>query len=99
MAKRKKRAERSQPAFDYKADDPAFELGLSEDGGQIQNSNSVAYTLLRNIGSGIDDPAQRNGWVDRFPGWGRNLLDPNYRPYKFPVTAVEDSRLHQESSP
>src|SRR4029079_15853950 len=32
--------------FDYKADDPAFESGVSASGGQIQNSNSVAYTLL-----------------------------------------------------
>ena len=29
--------------FDYKAHDPSYELGT--DGGEIQNSNSVTFTL------------------------------------------------------
>ena len=85
--------------FDYKADDPAFELGLSRSGGQIQNSNSVAYTLLRRMISGRDDPVAQQGWQAKFPGWGRDLLDPKYRPYRYPVTAVEDPNLRQGSSP
>ena len=86
--------------FDYKADDPAFESGVSASGGQIQNSNSVAYTLLRRMASNSkDDPVAQQGWQDKFPGWGRDLLDPKYRPYRYPVTAVEDPSLRQGSSP
>ncbi|MBN9488622.1 MAG: hypothetical protein J0H44_15400 [Alphaproteobacteria bacterium] len=86
--------------FDYKADDPAFEFGLSGSGGQIQNSNSVAYTLLRRMASNPkDDPVAQQGWQDKFPGWGRDLLNPNYRPYRYPITAVEDPSLRQGSSP
>jgi len=34
--------------FDYKAHDPSYEAGT--DGGQIQNSNSVAYTISKAMG-------------------------------------------------
>ena len=88
----------NQKDFDYKGDDPAFELG-SESSGQIQNSNSVADTLGRAMGLNFGHHIEQQGWQDKFPGWGRNLLDPKYRPYRYPVTAVEDPSLRQGNSP
>lgn len=88
--------------FDYKAHDPAYELG-SASGGQIQNSNSVANTLGLAMQvephCRLDSLACNQGWQRKFPGMNNNLLDPNYRPYRFPITAVEDPSLRQGSSP
>jgi hypothetical protein len=38
--------------FDYKAHDPSYELGTN--GGQIENSNSVAYTVAKAMGLAAD---------------------------------------------
>jgi len=68
--------------YDYKAHDPAFEIAGS--GGQIQNSNSVAYTLGRAMGLDLDDVLRRTGMEESFSGWGRDLLDPGYKRYVTP---------------
>ena len=68
--------------FDYKAHDPAYEIGGS--GGEIQNSNSVAYTLGRAMGLDLDRAIRNAGWERKFSGWGRDLLDPQYRRYVAP---------------
>jgi hypothetical protein len=74
--------------FDYKASDLSYEAGT--DGGQIQNSNSVAYTLGRAMGVDLDAAVRAAGVDRRFPGWGRDLLDSKYDRYvappPFPVT-------------
>jgi len=88
--------------FDYKGHDPAYELG-SERGGQVQNSNSVANTL--GLAMGVEPHctlkglACNQGWQRKFPGMDNNLLDPSYRRYRYPITAVEDPSLRQGSSP
>jgi hypothetical protein len=68
--------------FDYKGHDPSYELG--GDGGRIQNSNSVAYTYGKAMGLDLDKPLREAGMERRFSGWGRNLLDPNYKRYVAP---------------
>jgi|GEM_PF-1713921 len=74
--------------FDYKASDLSYEAGT--DGGQIQNSNSVAFTLGRAMNLDLDGAVQAAGVVRKFPGWARDLLDPKYdryvAPADFPVT-------------
>jgi hypothetical protein len=76
--------------FDYKGHDPAYEFGGS--GGEIQNSNSVAYTLSRAMGLDPDKVVRDAGVDRRFSGWGRDLLDPNYRRYVAPPQfAVSDT--------
>ncbi len=74
--------------FDYKASDLSYEGGT--DGGQIQNSNSVAFTLGRAMGIDLDGAVRREGVARKFPGWARDLLDPKYdryvAPSDFPVT-------------
>lgn len=62
--------------FDYKPHDPSYELGT--DGGQIQNSNSVAYTISKAMALVL--------------GLGRDLLDPKYERYVAPpVFPVRDA--------
>jgi hypothetical protein len=68
--------------YDYKGHDPAYEFGGS--GGEIQNSNSVAYTLGRAMDLDLDGVLRRSGMQRRFSGWARDLLDPNYRRYVAP---------------
>lgn len=74
--------------FDYKAHDPSYELGT--DGGQIQNSNSVAFTLGKAMGLDLSRVLRDNGMTRTFSGWDRDLLDPKYKRYVappvFPVT-------------
>ncbi len=74
--------------FDYKASDLSYEAGTG--GGQIQNSNAVAFTLGRAMGIDLDGAVRREGVARKFPGWARDLLDPNYDRYvtppDFPVT-------------
>jgi hypothetical protein len=70
--------------FDYKGHDPAYEIG--GDGGEIQNSNSAAYTLGKAMGIGLDGAMRSAGIERRFSGWGRDLLDPNYKRYVAPPT-------------
>ncbi len=68
--------------FDYKAHDPAFEFGGN--GGQIQNSNSVAFTLGRAMGIDLEGASRDTGNGRRFSGSDRNLLDPSYMRYVVP---------------
>lgn len=70
--------------FDYKAHDPSYELGT--DGGQIQNSNSVAYTIAKAMGveADADRVLQERDESRRFSGWKRDLLDPKYERYVAP---------------
>lgn len=68
--------------FDYKGDDPAYELGF--DNVQIQNSNSVAYSLGRAMGLDLDGAIAAARMDRRFPGWRRDLLDPKYDRYVTP---------------
>jgi hypothetical protein len=68
--------------FDYKAHDPSYELGT--DGGQIQNSNSVAFTLGKAMGLDLSAALQAKGMTRTFSGWDRDLLDPNYKRYVAP---------------
>jgi hypothetical protein len=70
--------------FDYKGHDPSYELGT--DGGQIQNSNSAAYTFGRTMDLDLDGALRDAGMERRFSGWNRFLLDPNYRRYFAPPT-------------
>lgn len=74
--------------FDYKAHDPSYELGT--DGGEIQNSNSVTFTLGKAMGLDLSRALQEKGMTRTFSGWDRDLLDPKYKRYVappvFPVT-------------
>lgn len=70
--------------FDYKAHDLSYELGT--DGGQIQNSNSVAFTLGKAMGLDLDRALREKGMTRTFSGWGRDLLDPKYERYVAPPT-------------
>jgi hypothetical protein len=76
----------SNKNYDYKAHDPSYELGT--DGGQIQNSNSVAFTLGKAMGLDLDlNRVLREKRMTRtFSGWGRDLLDPKYERYIAPPT-------------
>jgi len=74
----------NQRDFDYKSHDPSYELG--GDGGQIQNSNSAAYTLGRVMGLDLDRAVHDAGMGRRFSGWNRDLLGPDYQRYVAPPT-------------
>jgi hypothetical protein len=75
--------------FDYKAHDPAYEFGGN--GGEIQNSNSVAYTLGRAMGLDLDGAVRNAGRERKFSGWGRDLLDPEYKRYTAPPQLPNNS--------
>ena len=76
--------------FDYKAHDLSYELGT--DGGQIQNSNSVAFTLGKAMGLDLSRALQDKGMTRTFSGWDRDLLDPKYKRYVAPpVFPVKDA--------
>lgn len=78
--------------FDYKAHDPSYELGT--DGGQLQNSNSVTYTISKAMGlaADADRVLQEQYESRRFSGWKRDLLDPKYKRYVAPpVFPVRDA--------
>mgnify|MGYP003348964270 CR=1 FL=1 len=69
--------------LDYKGDDVSYEV-IGGDGGQIQNSNSAAYTYGKAMALDADSKLREKGIERRFVGWGRDVLDPNYRPYVAP---------------
>lgn len=76
--------------FDYKAHDPSYELGT--DGGEIQNSNSVAFTLGKAMGLDLSGILRDEGMTRTFSGWDRDLLDPKYKRYVAPpVFPVKDA--------
>lgn len=74
--------------FDYKAHDLSYELGT--DGGEIQDSNSVAFTLGKAMGLDLSRTLRDEEMTRTFSGWDRDLLDPKYKRYValpvFPVT-------------
>lgn len=69
--------------FDYKGDDLSYEI-LGGNGGQIQNSNSVAHTLGKAMDLDLNSTARDAGVERKFPGSGRDILDPNYDRYVAP---------------
>ena len=76
--------------FDYKSHDPSYELGT--DGGEIQNSNSVAFTLGKAMGLDLSAALEAKGMTRTFSGWDRDLLDPSYKRYVAPpVFPVKDA--------
>lgn len=74
--------------FDDKSHDPAYEFGGA--GGEIQNSNSVAFTLGNAMGLDLSGALRDAGITRTFSGWDRDLLDPKYQrhvaPPMLPVT-------------
>ena len=76
--------------LDYKSMDPGYLFG--GDGGQIQNSNSGNYTFGKFMHLDLDSTLRNAGLHRTFPGWGRDLLDPTYRPYVAPPTFPTDNR-------
>lgn len=79
--------------FDYKGDDLSYEI-LGGKGGQIQNSNSAAYTYGKAMGPDVDlDRVVQDAGIERrLPGWSRNLLDPKYDRYVAPPMFPPDNR-------
>jgi len=76
----------NEKGLPYKATDGPRDLG-----GEIQNSNSVAYTLGQAMGLPLDGAVEDAGLRRAFPGWGRNILDPNYQPYIPPPQFGQDA--------
>jgi hypothetical protein len=84
-------AEINARKLDYKADDLSYELGHPT-GGDIQNSNSVIFTIGRRTGLPLSSAIQDAGLERKFPGWDRDLLDPKRRPFVGePPLAVRDA--------
>lgn len=77
--------------LDYKGDDLSYET-VGGSGGQIQNSNSAAYTYGKGMDLDLDSAIRDAGIERRFPGWGRNLIDPTYKPYVAPPQFPTDNR-------
>jgi len=75
-------ADMNQKNLDYKADDLTYEAG--GDGGEIQNSNSANFTYGKTMHLDLGSELRNKGIYRLFPGWGRDLLDPTYRPYVAP---------------
>ena len=63
--------------FDYKGDDISYET-IGGKGGQIQNSNSAAYTYGKAMDLDLDSIVKDAGIERRLPGWGRNILSQGY---------------------
>jgi hypothetical protein len=80
--------------LDYKADDGSYEF-FGGSGGQIQNSNSVAHTFGKAMDLPLDAAIRDAGLERKFPGWGRDLLDPSYKPYVAPPTFPPDD-IHRQ---
>ncbi|MBS0550201.1 MAG: hypothetical protein JSR24_20785 [Proteobacteria bacterium] len=75
-------AEINSKDLDYKAHDPSYEMGT--DGGEIQNSNSLNFTVGKPMHIDLSTAIRNKGLERKFPGWGRDMLDPTYRPYVAP---------------
>ncbi len=76
--------------LDYKGDDLSYEL-LGGNGGQIQNSNSVAHTFGKAMGLDLGTAIEDAGLKRTFPGWDRDLLDPSYKLYVTPPFPPNDN--------
>jgi hypothetical protein len=68
--------------LDYKADDLSFELGTN--GGEIQNSNSANFSFGKPMHLDLGTAIRNQGIERMFPGFGRDVLDPTYKPYVAP---------------
>lgn len=77
--------------FDYKADDLSYEIAGGK-GGQIQNSNSAAYTYGKAMGLDLDSAVRDADIERRLPGWGRNILDSGYDRYVAPPALPNENR-------
>jgi|HubBroStandDraft_5_1064220.scaffolds.fasta_scaffold363283_2 hypothetical protein len=77
--------------FDYKGDDLSYEI-VGGDGGQIQNSNSAAYTYGKGMDLDLDSAVRDAGIERRLPGWGRDLLEPSYKRYEAPPQFPTENR-------
>jgi hypothetical protein len=77
--------------LDYKSDDLSYEL-LGSNGGQIQNSNSAAYTYGKGMDLDLDSAIRDAGIERRLPGWGRNILAPGYDRYVAPPQLPTENR-------
>ena len=80
--------------LDYKGDDASYEA-FGGSGGQIQNSNSVAHTFGRAMDLDLSTAIHDAGLDRKFPGWGRDLLDPSYKPYVAPPMFPPDDTHRQ----
>ena len=69
--------------MDYKAYDPAY--ALRTEGGEIQNSNSANFTFGKPMHLDLSTELRNNGIYRMFPGFGRDLNDPTYKPYVAPT--------------
>jgi hypothetical protein len=77
--------------FDYKGDDLSYEI-VGGRGGQIQNSNSAAYTFGKGMDLDLDSAVRDAGIERRLPGWGRNILDLGYDRYVAPPQFPTENR-------
>ncbi len=82
-------ADVNQRNLDYKAHDPSYETGGS--GGEIQNSNSANSTFGKPTHIDLDVAIRNAGLERKFPGWGRDMLDPTYRTYVTPPFPANDA--------
>ena len=69
--------------FDYKGDDLSYEI-VGGNGGQIQNSNAVAHTFGKAMDLDLDGATRDAGIERKFPGSGRDILNPGYDRYVAP---------------
>jgi hypothetical protein len=77
--------------FDYKGDDISYET-IGGKGGQIQNSNSAAYTYGKAMDLDLDSIVKDAGIERRLPGWGRNILGQGYDRYIAPPQFPTENR-------
>jgi hypothetical protein len=77
--------------FDYKGDDISYET-IGGKGGQIQNSNSAAYTYGTAMNLDLDSIVKDAGIERRLPGWGRNILSQGYDRYVAPPQFPTENR-------
>lgn len=82
--------EMNQKNLDYKADDITYELGGS--GGEIQNSNSANYSIGKAMHLDLASEIRGRGLERKFPGFGRDILDPAYKPYVTPQFPPNENR-------
>lgn len=83
-------AQMNSKDFDYKSVDPSYPMGT--DGGQIQNSNSGNYPFGKFAHLDLGTELRNRGMERTFPGFGRDLLDPTYRPYVAPEFPPKNNR-------
>jgi hypothetical protein len=75
--------------LDYKAHDVSYEFGTN--GGEIQNSNSANFTFGKPMHLDLSTAIRDKDLERTFPGWGKDVLDPTYRPYVAPPQVRPDT--------